>query len=107
VRDYIHVSDLAEAHLRAAQHLIAGGANLRVNLGTGRGTSIREIVASVLRTTTRDVPLTIMPRRVGDPPALFADASLAKRVLGFTTEFSDLDTIVRTAAPYFGLESWS
>jgi UDP-arabinose 4-epimerase len=107
VRDYIHVSDLAEAHLRAAEHLIAGGANLRVNLGTGRGTSIREIVASVLRTTARDVPLAIMPRRAGDPPALFADASLAKHVLGFTTEFSDLDTIVRTAAPYFGLESRS
>lgn len=103
VRDYIHVTDLARAHLLALEYLKAGGENLAVNLGTGKGTSIREILDAVARSTGRQVPIELHPRRPGDPPALFADPAMARRTLGFSTECSDLDTIVRTAAPFFGL----
>ncbi|WP_256750223.1 UDP-glucose 4-epimerase GalE [Mesorhizobium sp. Mes31] len=104
VRDYIHVNDLARAHLLAFDHLQAGGENLAVNLGTGKGSSVREILDAVARGTGRRVPIVMHPRRAGDPPTLFADPSMAQRTLGFSTECSDLDTIVRTAAPFFGLE---
>jgi UDP-arabinose 4-epimerase len=104
IRDYVHVSDLARAHVLATQHLLAGGKNLKLNLGTGRGSSIRDVLSSVQRTTAHRVPITILPRRAGDPPALYADARLADEILGFVAELSDLDTIVRTAAPFFGLE---
>ncbi|SEQ72596.1 UDP-L-arabinose 4-epimerase [Faunimonas pinastri] len=104
VRDYIHVSDLAEAHFLAARHLLAGGDNLTVNLGAGRGISIREILQAVSRITARSVPVMMEPRRPGDPPALLADPDLARERLGFSARFSDIDTIVRTAAPFFGLE---
>ncbi|RUW02914.1 MULTISPECIES: UDP-glucose 4-epimerase GalE [unclassified Mesorhizobium] len=103
VRDYIHVSDLARAHLMALMHLEAGGDSLSVNLGTGRGISIKEILEAVGRVTGRTVPVAYKPRRPGDPAGLFADPSLAQEQLGFVAEFSDLDTIVRTAAPFFGL----
>jgi len=104
IRDYIHVSDLARAHLHAALHLFSGGESLALNLGTGRGLSIREILATISRVTKHDVPITVEPRRAGDPPVLFADASLARERLGFVAELSDIDTIIRTAAPFFGLE---
>ena len=104
VRDYIHVADLAHAHILAVNHLAAGGRSLAVNVGTGRGTSIREILAAIARLTGREVPVRIHPRRAGDPPALYADPGLAQSELGFSARYSDLDTIVRTAAPFFGLE---
>ncbi|WP_394888633.1 UDP-glucose 4-epimerase GalE [Mesorhizobium sp. AaZ16] len=103
VRDYIHVNDLAHAHLLAVEHLTQGGENIAVNIGTGTGISIREIVDSVARTTERSIPILIGPRRAGDPPALYADPTLARDKLGFTAELSDIDTIVETAAPFFGL----
>ncbi|MDX8433801.1 MULTISPECIES: UDP-glucose 4-epimerase GalE [Mesorhizobium] len=103
VRDYIHVSDLARAHLKALIHLEAGGDSLSVNLGTGRGVSIREILETVARMTARPVPVVYRPRRPGDPAELYADPSLAREQLGFVAELSDIDTIVRTAAPFFGL----
>jgi UDP-arabinose 4-epimerase len=105
IRDYIHVADLARAHLMALLYLQKGGASLAANLGTGKGTSIQEILAAIKRFTGRDVPTVIKPRRVGDPPALFADPLLAKEQFGFTAEASDIDTIVRTAAPFFGLRA--
>ncbi|MFE0018062.1 UDP-glucose 4-epimerase GalE [Mesorhizobium sp. NPDC059054] len=103
VRDYIHVSDLAWAHVLAYEHLARGGRNLAVNLGTGRGASILEILETIDRVTGHSVPIAIQPRRAGDPPALYADPSLARSALGFSPQYSDLDTIVRTAAPFFGL----
>jgi UDP-arabinose 4-epimerase len=105
VRDYIHVTDLARAHVQALDHLIAGGENLAVNLGTGRGSSIGEIIETIGRVTEREVPVEMHPRRAGDPPALYADPTFARSALGFAPEYSDLETIVRTAAPFFGLES--
>ncbi len=103
VRDYIHVTDLARAHVLAVKYLLDGGENIALNLGTGRGISIREILNSINRVTARAVPITIEPRRPGDPPALLADPTLARKCLGFSAELSDIDTIVRTAAPMFGL----
>lgn len=105
VRDYIHVTDLARAHVQALEHLVAGGQNLSVNLGTGRGSSIGEIIAAIGRVTERKVPVEMHPRRAGDPPALYADPTFARSTLGFSPEYSDLETIIRTAAPFFGLES--
>ena len=103
VRDYIHVTDLAEAHVLAANYLNHGGDSLEVNLGTGKGLSIREILSAIERVTGSPVPVRMSPRRAGDPPALYADPSLARQWLGFVAKHSDIDTIVRTAAPSFGL----
>lgn len=105
IRDYIHVTDLAHAHLLAFDHLMGGGANLAVNLGTGCGFSIRQILDAIARVTNHEVPVEFHPRRRGDPPALYADPTLARETLGFLPRHSDLDTIVRTAAPAFGLEA--
>lgn len=105
VRDYIHVSDLADAHLAAIRYLVGGGETLRVNLGSGRGASVAEIVGAIHRVTGQQVPVHYGPRRAGDPPSLFADIGRAKAVLGFTPSRSDIETIIRTAAPTFGLET--
>jgi UDP-arabinose 4-epimerase len=105
VRDYIHVSDLADAHLAAIRYLVGGGETLRVNLGSGRGASVAEIVGAIHRVTGQQVPVQYGPRRAGDPPSLFADIGRAKAVLGFTPSRSDIETIIRTAAPTFGLET--
>ena len=104
VRDYIHVSDLAQAHLAAVNHLMADGGSLSVNLGSGRGTSVREILEAIHRASGREVPVRYRSRRVGDPPILFANTARAKAELGFVPVFSDIDTIIRTAGPTFGLE---
>ena len=103
VRDYIHVSDLARAHLLALRRLIEGSNNMRLNLGAGRGSSVQEVINTIARVTSRDIPIVVKPRRPGDPPFLYAETALARRVLGFVPEMSDLETIVRTAAPTFGV----
>jgi UDP-arabinose 4-epimerase len=102
VRDYVHVTDLARAHVLAVDYLRKGGPNLAVNLGSGKATSIRQVVDAVKRVTARPVPVLVEPSRPGDPPTLFADSNLAYERLGFATQLSDIDTIVRTAAPFFG-----
>lgn len=104
VRDFVHVKDLAAAHVNAFKYLQSGGKNTAVNLGSGKGLSIREIVSAVERTTGRSVPVRFGPRHIGDPPILLADPSLAKRTLGFEARYSDIDRIIRDAAPTFGLE---
>jgi UDP-glucose-4-epimerase GalE len=97
LRDYIHVTDLADAHLRALDSLRSGGPSARYNLGNGRPTSVKEVVDSVARVVGREVPLTIGPRRPGDPGVLFASSARIKRELGWKPRFEDIDTIVRTA----------
>ena len=104
VRDYIHVSDLAQAHLAAVRHLLVGGNSLSLNLGSGRGTSVGEILNAVKRKTGHRVPIRCQPRRPGDPPVLFADTKRARLELDFMPTLSDIDTIIRTAGPTFGLE---
>ncbi len=105
IRDYIHVSDLADAHVLALGYLRRGGASIALNLGTGRGTSVREVVDAIGRITGRTPRVIEAPRRAGDPPSLVADPSLARRVLGFAARRSDIATIIRDAAPTFGLET--
>ena len=97
IRDYIHVQDLAEAHVRALQLLLKGGLSITVNLGTGIGHSVREVIAAAERVTGRRVPRREAPRRSGDPPVLVADPSRARELLGWSATQSDLDTILKTA----------
>lgn len=97
VRDYIHVTDLAAAHVAAIRLLIEDHSGGSYNLGTGTGFSVREILSAIKAETGREVPHTIKGRREGDPAFLVADPSAAKRVLNFEPRFSDLATIVRTA----------
>jgi UDP-glucose-4-epimerase GalE len=97
IRDYIHVQDLAEAHLRALEHLEAGGKSAALNLGTGQGHSVREVVRAAETVSGRPVPCRDVARRSGDPPALVADPGLAAELLDWRARMSDLDTIARTA----------
>jgi len=97
VRDYVHVLDLAEAHVRAAKYLIEGGEPLTLNLGSDRGASVREVVNAVRAVTGRDVPTTDADRRAGDPPVLIASSESARRVLGWKPQFGELETIIETA----------
>jgi UDP-arabinose 4-epimerase len=101
IRDFVHVTDLADAHVGAVRYLLDGGSSLAANLGTGQGTSIREVVETVKAVTGLNVPIVIRPRRGGDPPTLLADASLAVNRLSFAPRLSDISTIVETAAPFF------
>jgi UDP-arabinose 4-epimerase len=96
-RDFVHVSDLAAAHVEALRHLNARNPSLILNLGTGKATSIRSVIKAVERVTGHAVPLVHAARRPGDPPVLVADASLAHDEIGFEPRLSDLDTIVGTA----------
>jgi len=97
VRDYVHVSDLADAHVRAVERLLAGEALGARNLGTGNGHSIREVLAAIERVIGRPVPVDEQPRRPGDPPRLVADAGRFSRETGWKPRSSDLDTIVASA----------
>ncbi|HVM78379.1 MAG TPA: UDP-glucose 4-epimerase GalE [Stellaceae bacterium] len=97
IRDYIHVQDLVEAHVVALQLLLNGGLSQILNLGTGAGHSVREVIAAAERITGRRIPRRETARRPGDPPVLVADARRAREVLGFVPRLSDLDTIIKTA----------
>jgi UDP-glucose-4-epimerase GalE len=96
LRDYIHVNDLAEAHVRALQHLEKGGESLALNLGTGRGHSVMEVIQAAEATTGQPVRRKVGPRRPGDPPILVADASKAQQLLNWTPQ-RDLANIVSSA----------
>jgi UDP-arabinose 4-epimerase len=97
IRDYIHVVDLAEAHVRALARLREGVPALRLNLGTGSGHSVRAVVAAVGKVAGRPVPFREVGRRAGDPPALVADNRVAAEALGWKPRFADLDVIVEHA----------
>ncbi|MFD2205739.1 UDP-glucose 4-epimerase GalE [Kiloniella antarctica] len=97
VRDYVHVSDLASAHVAAVRSLLSGADSFSCNLGTERGVSIREILTTVEEVTGRSVPHQIGPRRPGDPATLVANTARAKELLGWTPCHSDLETIIKTA----------
>lgn len=97
IRDYIHVLDLADAHIRALQHLLNGHKGNAYNVGTGVGTTVREVLASIERCLGTAVPHTVADRRQGDPPALFAKAELIQAELGWTPRWTNIDDIVGTA----------
>lgn len=105
IRDYIHVADLADGHCAALKYLEAGRPSISVNLGTGVGVSIGDIVRSVELVAGTSVPISVGPRRAGDPPVLIADPTAAAEALGFRAKHSQLDMIIRTAAPFFGLKA--
>jgi UDP-glucose-4-epimerase GalE len=94
VRDYIHVADLADAHLRAIECLNGGTPSQAINLGTGVGHSVRQVIDTVGQVSGRHVPFDVAPRRAGDPPELVADPSRARAVLGWTPRSGRLETIV-------------
>jgi len=97
VRDYVHVGDLATAHVKALDRLLDGGKSASVNLGTGRGHSIRDVISAVEAVSRRTVPVVEGRRRPGDPPALIANPQLGQSLLGWSPVKSDLHTIVQTA----------
>ena len=97
IRDYIHVVDLADAHIRALEHLRSGGQSDFLNLGTGSGFSVLEVIECVRKVTGRDIPVRIEAQRAGDAARLVADPSRAKALLGWEPATSDLHSIVRTA----------
>ncbi len=96
IRDYVHVADLARAHVLAMQRMRDGGSSLPINLGTGTGFSVKEILTAAEKIFGRTVPCTIAERRPGDPPRLVADTRRAKNVLGWEAHLSSLDSILGT-----------
>lgn len=101
IRDYIHVSDLAEAHVLACEYLLGDGGTTALNLGNETGFSVRDIVQRVEQVTGRPVPARVAPRRPGDPPSLIADSSRIKQVLGWKPRHSDMDSILATAWQWY------
>jgi UDP-glucose 4-epimerase len=97
VRDYIHVTDLASAHLNALDHLRAGGGSLTANVGYGHGYSVREVLDTVARISGQKLVIKEEPRRAGDPPTLIAKCDRVRDLLKWTPKHDDLDTIVRTS----------
>jgi UDP-arabinose 4-epimerase len=97
IRDFIHVTDLATAHVKALEWLSAGENRGAFNLGNGQGFSVEEVIASARRVTGRDIPVVYTKRREGDPPRLIADARLARDVLGWVPERRELDDMVKDA----------
>jgi UDP-glucose 4-epimerase len=97
IRDYIHVSDLADAHLLALNALINGAKTTSYNLGNGQGFSVREVIDAVYRVTGCKVPFTLGPRRAGDPAILVGDATRAMKELGWRPQLGDIDTMIYTA----------
>ncbi len=105
VRDYIHVTDLAEAHVRALEYLMNSGSSIALNLGTGQGISVKQVIAAVEQVTGRKVLHRVAPRRSGDPAVLVADPSLARKVLAWHPRHSSLENIVSSAWKWHSRES--
>lgn len=101
IRDFIHVSDLAQGHVQALDYLLRGGASLALNLGTGRGHSVREVIAAVERVTGTEVPVRFGNRRPGDPAVLLSDPARAQKVLGFNAEHDSIDEMVASAWAWY------
>lgn len=97
IRDYVHVNDLADAHLRALQHLIANPGSITLNLGTGSGYSVQEVIRTVERVSGKKVPANMGPRREGDAPVLVCDPKRVREMLGWVPRHSSLENIVKTA----------
>ena len=105
IRDYVHVNDLAQAHILAVEYLLNGGTSDRFNVGTGAGSSVLEIIRTVEAVTGRKVPYEFGPRRDGDPPALVASSQKLRDRLGWSPHYADLRTIVSHAWNFAGRQS--
>jgi UDP-glucose 4-epimerase len=97
IRDYIHIEDLASAHLAALRYLTSGGVSTSINVGYGRGESVREVIDAVKRISGVDFPVTLSPRRSGDPAMLVAKAEKVRKLLDWTPQFNNLETIIADA----------
>jgi UDP-glucose 4-epimerase len=97
IRDYIHVDDLANAHVKALEYLENGGESTQINLGTGTGYSVKEIINAVEQVTGHPVPVQFEERRAGDPPVLYANPQKSREVLGWIPTHSDLHNIIQSA----------
>jgi UDP-arabinose 4-epimerase len=97
VRDYIHVTDLAQAHFLALRHLLSGGASVNLNLGNGAGYSVRQVVDAAEKVTGKRVTVEYGPRRPGDPPELVGSAAKARGLLGWQPQYASIEDILRTA----------
>ncbi len=104
VRDFVHVDDLADAHIVAADYLAKEGVSSDFNIGSGQGHSVREVIQMVEEVTGKSVPHRLAPRREGDPPVLVADISKARQILKWKPHASDLQTIVSTAWDWYRKE---
>ena len=112
IRDYVHVNDRADAHLKAVHYLEANGESAAYNLATGVGTSVLEMIDAVAKVTNRQVPVSYLPRRAGDPPMLFATAKQAHEKLDWKPRFVTTQETVETAVRFFraahhNLKSWA
>jgi len=106
IRDYIHVTDLAEAHVKALMHLLEERGSTALNLGTGRGYSVREVIEAVEEVSGKSIPVRRGPRRVGDPPILVADPIQAEKALKWQPQRSDLRTIINTSWNWYSTHRW-
>lgn len=97
VRDYIHVNDLCDAHLRALDYLVRGGKSEIFNLGNGRGFSVLDVIQSATSVTGKEIPYTVVERRIGDPPVLVASAGKARQQLKWEPHYRELESIIETA----------
>ena len=97
VRDYIHVADLADAHIKAMDYLKNGGESTCFNLGNGIGNSVLEVIEAAKEVTGREIPVEIRERRPGDPPVLVGSAEKAKKELGWNPQYGDIKTILNHA----------
>ncbi len=97
IRDYIHVSDLSQAHVAALEYLLDGGDSTFINLGNGNGYSVREVIEAAKRVTDREIKVETAPRRAGDPSRLIAEAKKAREVLGWAPKYPEIDKIIESA----------
>ncbi len=104
IRDYIHVVDLADAHVKALQYLLKANPSAIINVGTGKGSSVKEVVAVARSVTKQIIPVKEAPRRAGDPPFLTADDERAKKLLGWEAKHSDLETIIESEWKWIQLQ---
>ncbi|HEY9616231.1 MAG TPA: GDP-mannose 4,6-dehydratase, partial [Microcoleaceae cyanobacterium] len=97
IRDYVHVTDLATAHVMGLEYLLNGGNSDRFNLGNGNGFSVKQVIEAARRVTGREIAALEQERRPGDPPALVGSGTKASEILGWKPQFGDIDTILRHA----------
>jgi UDP-glucose 4-epimerase len=102
IRDYIHVSDLSQAHLSALEYLFAGGESTFINLGNGNGYSVKEVIKAARRISGREIEVKVAPRRAGDPSHLIAEAGKAREVLGWIPGYIEIDAIIESAWKWYG-----
>ena len=96
IRDYVHVTDLARAHVMALDYIEKNNKSLMLNLGTEKGTTVKEIIEAARKITGKPIPAAEEPRRPGDPAELYATSKLAKELLNWEPKFSDVETLVKT-----------